>query len=210
MNIDELRCAVTEIWRSQSQIAHHDWRGHLYLDFDLSGLPCGKQAEKEPERLLQRQKNVTGRQLARVSSIQYRETLWSELYPGNRHTVTCFRPAVLAAESSLELANPHLDRIVWRMDGGAGSDAELIWLLKRGYHVMAKGISSRRAHALAKQVRRWDAYPDCWLGEVPPPIDYGKKIRCFVKRRIKNGQNCHSYYLSTLSLPSKGHFYVCL
>ena len=141
-----------------------------------------------------------------MSSTQYRETLWSELYPGNRHTVTCFRPAVLAAESSLELANPHLDRIVWRMDGGAGSDAELIWLLNRGYHVMAKGLSSRRAHALAQQVGRWDAYEDCWLGEVPPPIDYGKKIRCFVKHRIKNGQNCYSYYLSTLSLPSKGHF----
>ena len=45
-NIDELRCAVTAIWRSQSRIAYHDWRGHLYLDFDLSGLPCGKQAEK--------------------------------------------------------------------------------------------------------------------------------------------------------------------
>jgi hypothetical protein len=46
MNIDELRCAVTDIWRSQSRISCHDWRGHLYLDFDLSGLPCGKQAEK--------------------------------------------------------------------------------------------------------------------------------------------------------------------
>lgn len=46
MNISELRSAITDIWRSQSQIVHHDWRGHLYLDFDLSGLPCGQQAEK--------------------------------------------------------------------------------------------------------------------------------------------------------------------
>ena len=46
MNIDELRGAATDIWRSQSRIVDHDWRGHLYLDFDLSGLPCGKQAEK--------------------------------------------------------------------------------------------------------------------------------------------------------------------
>lgn len=46
MNIDQLRGAVTDIWHSQSRIVHHDWRGHLYLDFDLSGLPCGKQAEK--------------------------------------------------------------------------------------------------------------------------------------------------------------------
>ena len=46
------------------------------------------------------QKNVTGRQLARVSAIKYRETIWSEIYAGNRHTITCLRPAVEAVESS--------------------------------------------------------------------------------------------------------------
>lgn len=46
MNIAELRCAVTDIWSLQSQLSQHDWRGHLCLDFDLSGLPCGPAAEK--------------------------------------------------------------------------------------------------------------------------------------------------------------------
>jgi hypothetical protein len=45
MNIEELREAVTTIWRPHSQARAHDWRGYLWLDFDLSGLPCGKQAE---------------------------------------------------------------------------------------------------------------------------------------------------------------------
>ena len=45
-NIDQLREAVTGIWRRTSQVRHHDWRGFLWLDFDLSGLPCGKQAEE--------------------------------------------------------------------------------------------------------------------------------------------------------------------
>lgn len=45
-NIEELRRAETNIWHSRSQMVQHDWRGHLYLDFDLSGLPCGQQAEK--------------------------------------------------------------------------------------------------------------------------------------------------------------------
>ena len=49
-------------------------------------------------------KNVTGRQLARVNTVKYGETLWSELYPGNQHTVNCLQPAVTATESSLELA----------------------------------------------------------------------------------------------------------
>jgi hypothetical protein len=44
--IDELREAVTLIWRNTGQTLQHDWRGHLWLDFDLSGLPCSKQAEE--------------------------------------------------------------------------------------------------------------------------------------------------------------------
>ena len=45
MNIEQLRQAETEIWRAHSQTIQHDWRGYLWLDFDLSGLPCGKRAE---------------------------------------------------------------------------------------------------------------------------------------------------------------------
>ncbi len=44
--IDQLREVVTLIWRSHSLAMRHDWRGYLWLDFDLSGLPCGKQAEE--------------------------------------------------------------------------------------------------------------------------------------------------------------------
>lgn len=44
--IDQLRRAVTAIWRQHSHTLAHDWRGFLWLDFDLSGLPCGKGGEK--------------------------------------------------------------------------------------------------------------------------------------------------------------------
>ena len=46
MNIDQLQDATILVWRSNSLTMHHDWRGYLWLDFDLSGLPCGKQAEE--------------------------------------------------------------------------------------------------------------------------------------------------------------------
>ena len=36
-----------------------------------------------------------------------------------------------------------------------------------------------------------------------PPADYGRPVRVFVKRRIKNGVLCHSYYVSSLALASK-------
>jgi hypothetical protein len=95
------------------------------------------------------------------------------------------------------------------MDGGAGSDAHIRWLLSREYHLVVKGLSNRRAEALARQVPRWDAYGDHWLGEVAPPVDFGRPVRVFVKRRCKDKKFIHSYYVTTLSLPSKGHFLRC-
>lgn len=112
-------------------------------------------------------------------------------------------------ETALELSPAQRKRTVWRMDGGAGSDEQLCWLLAHGYQVVAKGLSNRRANALARQVSRWDTYGDVWLGEVAPPIDYGHPVRVFVKRRLKKAKFCYSYYVTTLSLPSKGHFMAC-
>jgi len=43
--IEALRQATTAIWRAHSQVRRHDWRGYLWLDFDLSGLPCSPRAE---------------------------------------------------------------------------------------------------------------------------------------------------------------------
>ena len=45
-NIDELRSSIAQIWKSQSQVMQRDWRKFLWLDFDLSALPCGPLAEK--------------------------------------------------------------------------------------------------------------------------------------------------------------------
>jgi hypothetical protein len=44
-NLTQLSGAVHAIWRERSATFVHDWRGFLWLDFDLSGLPCGPQAE---------------------------------------------------------------------------------------------------------------------------------------------------------------------
>ena len=105
------------------------------------------------------------------------------------------------------LAAEQRRRIMWRLDGGAGSDDQLRWLLSRDYHVLAKGMSNRRAQVLARQVQRWDAYrPDVWLGEVAPPIEFARPVRFFVKKRLKQGQYLHSYYVCSLSLSSKGQF----
>jgi hypothetical protein len=45
-NIEQLRVSSTAIWRTRSQIQEHDWRSYLWLDFDLSGLPCSPRAQE--------------------------------------------------------------------------------------------------------------------------------------------------------------------
>jgi hypothetical protein len=58
--IDQLRDAMAQIWRSHSLAVQHDWRGYLWLDFDLSGLPCGKQAEESQKGYFSGKKTSPG------------------------------------------------------------------------------------------------------------------------------------------------------
>ncbi len=111
---------------------------------------------------------------------------------------------MLAVESSLDLGPAQRKRTVYRLDGGAGTDEKLKWLIEQGYQVIAKGFSGKRAYALAQQVVRWDAYDNtCWLGCVPPPVDFGRPVQIVVKKRRHQQDFKHSYYVSTLPFPSK-------
>ncbi len=139
-----------------------------------------------------------------MSSVKYRETIWSDVFAGNCHTSNCLRPAVLGTENALELDPKRRQRVIWRIDSGGGSDDHIRWLLSRGYQVMVKGASNRRAEALSRQVTRWDAYRDAWLGLVDSPVDFGRSVQVIVKKRPKKDGFCHSYYVSTLKMPSKG------
>jgi hypothetical protein len=117
------------------------------------------------------------------------------------------RPAILSTENALELAPQRRSRVVWRLDGGSGSEQELRWVVERGYHLLAKGINHNRTMALAEQVQRWDPYGErAWVGEVPAPQDYARPVRVFVKRQLKEDQLHYSYFVTTLSLPAKGNF----
>lgn len=152
-------------------------------------------------------KNATGRQLARVSAINYHETLWSDLFPGSQLTMHCMMPAVINTETSLDLAKEHRKQVVYRLDGGSGTDENLIWLLNRGYQILAKGYSGKRANAWAQYVSRWNSYgSDSWLGSIASPVDFGRPVHILVKKWLKDGRPRHSYYVTTLSFPSKKAF----
>ena len=116
----------------------------------------------------------------------------------------CLQQAVLGVESSFELAPSQRKRVLYRLDGGSGTDKNLRWLLARGYQVLGKGFSGKRANALAALVSRWDVDDDqSWLGWVNPTFNLGQPINVVVKRRLHKGKLKHSYYVTTLSFPSK-------
>jgi hypothetical protein len=119
----------------------------------------------------------------------------------------CFQPAVLGVETSFDLGPTERKRTLYRLDGGSGTDKNLRWLLARGYQLLGKGYSSRRAQALAAQVKRWDFYDNrCWLGRVGPTFDLGRPIDLIVKRYAIKGNWKYSYYVTTLTFPSKAAF----
>jgi hypothetical protein len=111
-------------------------------------------------------------------------------------------PEQAAPKSAFDLAAARRRRILWRLDGGFGTDNKLIWLLQRGYQYVVKGFSGRRADNLAKQVVRWNPCGDAWLGAVASPVDFGRDVYVWVKRRLEKGEFKHSYYLTTVKLHS--------
>ncbi len=111
---------------------------------------------------------------------------------------------MLGVETSLELQTEHRKRTLYRLDGGSGSDEKLSWLLAREYQIIAKGFSGKRAFVLAQQVSRWDPYNhNSWLGTVASPVDFGRPVHMLVKKQLRQQKLKHSYYVTTLSFPSK-------
>jgi hypothetical protein len=58
--IEQLRASISEIWRQHSRLSDHDWRRYLWLDFDLSGLPCGPLAQESQKGYFSGKKTLLG------------------------------------------------------------------------------------------------------------------------------------------------------
>jgi hypothetical protein len=59
-NIDELRSSTSLIRQAHSRVRDHDWRSYLWLDYDLSGLPCSPQAEESQKGYFSGKKTPRG------------------------------------------------------------------------------------------------------------------------------------------------------
>ena len=167
--IEQIRQGAAAMWYTHSQTRIHEWRGFHWLDFDFSGLPCSPRGEESQKGYF-----ISGRRLVRVSAIKFRETILSDLYPGNRHIVNCLQPAVPAAENASELAPGQRKYTVLRINSAGGNDAHLHWIPDGDDHIMTFGMANRRTTTQSGCVPRWVEYQDVLLGEVELTIDFGR------------------------------------
>ena len=125
----------------------------------------------------------------------YRETLGSLLYPGFVHGISTLKPTVELTERVLHRKCSQRDHIVWRVDGGFGSDDALNWLLARDYQILAKGYNSRRAQKVVRQVpaEAWQSVRENkWVALVPNGVRYARRTQTLALRWLteKGGERC--------------------
>lgn len=210
--VTQLEAALDAIYRQHSQGYRHDYHADWQiLDVDVSGLPCGKKAALATPGYFAKQRNRRGRQLGRVLATRYHEIVVDRLFDGKTQLNAALLPLVLATGQTLELDEAHRQRTLIRIDAGAGSVADINWLLFRGYHVLAKDYSTKRATLLAAQVTDWivdPRDPQRQIGLVPVPADdyhagqHRRTItRVAVRCRVANGQWGVGVIICTLPRP---------
>lgn len=203
-NVRQMEEAVDAIFRAHSDAYRHEYKkGLLLLDVDLTGLPCGRSGESAEVGYLSGYGVRRGRQMGRVVAPRYDEVVADRLYPGNLQLRDTLPHLIEAMEQTLELDEAKRRRTVLRIDAGGGSMNGINWLLKRGYHVHCKDISSKRAAHYALSVREWMADPAHRGRELGWAIvkagDYARPVRRLALRwRKRNGQRCHALLISTL------------
>lgn len=204
-NVTQMKQVVTSIFQQHSQSARHDYAAALQLlDIDMSGLPCGPQAELSSKGYFSRAGIRYGRQLGRVVASRYEEIVVDDVFAGSVQLPTALRPLVVAAEQVLELTYERRQRTVLRMDSGGGSLDDVNWCLARGYQLHGKDISSKRAEAWASTVVEWFDDPHQQgrqLGWVVPQDtpDYVRAVkRLAIRWRKRKGQMAHDLLVSTL------------
>jgi Transposase DDE domain group 1 len=137
-----------------------------------------------------------------VSVPHYRETLGSLLYPGFVHSLSTLKPTIELTERVLRLKTPQRHGVVWRLDGGFGSDDAINWVLARDYQLVAKGYNSRRAQKVVRQVPSdaWQSVREHkWVAVVPEGVRYARRTQTLAVRWMtEKGQERCALLIHTL------------
>ncbi len=192
--VTQLEHALTTIYRQHSRGYQHDYTSAWQiLDVDMTGLPCGRKAAFASKGYFAKQRHRRGRQLGRVLATRYHELVVDQLFAGTTQLTTAVRPLIEAAEHTLALNAARRAQTLVRVDAGGGSLDDVNWLLARGYQVLVKEYSGKRAHMLAVRVTDWvddPQVPGRQIGWVlAEATEYVRAVRRIAVRcRKKNGQ----------------------
>ena len=193
-NVVQLESALEQIWMQENQsvsLLESAAREQtmVTVDLDLSGMPASSKAEGSTKGYFAGKRNTYGRQLARVVVPKTQEIVTESLYPGNTLSCQVFKEMVIKMEQRLGLQTT--SQRAWirlRLDGGFGTDANINYALWRGYHILAKIYSGKRAKKLAQSVAQWVEMPTAGqkaenqpstraVGWVTTPHRYGRRTR---------------------------------
>lgn len=178
--VASMRACLTTIYRQHGQALRHSVaEGYLTLDIDLTGLPCGAQAEGATKGYFADERGRRGRQVGRVGAAAAAELVTQALYPGKQQLSSAFCDLVTQAEAVLRLSDAPQRRstILLRVDGGGGTEAEINWALGRDYQLLTKLKNHQRTQKLAQSVSQWYADPTVsgrQVGLVERPYAFAK------------------------------------
>lgn len=159
-NVRQMKHAFKALLKAHGRAYRHPYENKLQLlDVDMSGLPCGRRAEKARKGYFANKPNRYGRQVARVVATHYEEIVADCVLPGNVQLNKVLWPLVEETAVTLDLDGEKRSRTVLRIDAGGGSINDVNWLLKRGYQVHSKDCSTQRAAGIAPTVKEWFADP---------------------------------------------------
>lgn len=199
----QLQQAIDSIWETHQLSAVSTTSLNestpILIDIDLSALPVSKGAAGATKGYVPKRKNQYTRQLGRVLVAQTQEIVTQSLYPGNRPAQSVLKEMVGKMEVTLKLdTKTKRQQIQLRLDAGFGTDANINFALWRGYQMLVKVYSSKRANALAQSVEQWTAVPSGAdnahreAGWVTKPHRYGRKT-VQVAVRTPNNKGGYSY-----------------
>jgi len=207
-HIDQLRAGHLALSKQHSQLRHHDWHQPLLLDIDATSLLASKRAEGSRKGWVSGKRNKYCRHVIRFTMAGYHESLLSLLYPGDRHAYEYCKPALKQLLMHWPWTKDQRRQIIVRSDAELGTDADVSYILWRGFQVLMKGYSGRRTQAWVKRTPEasWQVdphRPDHWAAPAPSQLRLGRRLEAYLLRWYNHAKQKldHATLLSTLPLP---------
>lgn len=203
-SLTQMKKACCEIFRTHSLAFRHNYNTSLQiLDVDMTGNPCGKKAEFACKGYFENKRNRRGRQIGRVTASLYNEIIVDQLFEGNKQLRQTMLGLVEQTQEILELDEAKRSRTLIRVDSGGGSLEDINNLLQKGYQVLAKDYSGKKAHKLCQSVESWHPDPKIKGREVgfieEEPLEYIRPVRRIgVRCRKKDGTWSYAVLICTL------------